>query len=49
MPHPHPLLPMLALTLLVLVEERAPNRDRLILPFAALFAAAALIVIIIPN
>jgi predicted metal-binding membrane protein len=48
LPHPHPLLPMIALTLLVLVEERAPNRDRLILPFAALFAFAAVIVAALP-
>jgi predicted metal-binding membrane protein len=47
--HPHPLLPTIALTLLVLVEERAPNRDRLILPIAALFAAAALIVAIVSS
>jgi predicted metal-binding membrane protein len=41
MPHPHSLLPMIALTILVLVEERAPNRDRLIAPIAGLFAIAA--------
>jgi predicted metal-binding membrane protein len=40
MPHPHALLPMIALTILVLVEERAPNRDRLIAPIAGLFAIA---------
>jgi predicted metal-binding membrane protein len=45
LPHPHPLLPMIALTLLVLVEERAPNRDRLIVPIAVLFAAAAVVIL----
>lgn len=49
MRHPHPLLPTIALTLLVLAEERAPSRDRLILPIAGLFAAAALIVLVIPH
>lgn len=42
MPHPHPLLPMIALTVVVLVEERALNRDRLILPIAGLFALATI-------
>jgi predicted metal-binding membrane protein len=41
MPHPHPLLPMIALTAIVLVEERARNRDRLIVPIAGVLAAAA--------
>jgi predicted metal-binding membrane protein len=41
MPHPHPLLPMVALTVVVLIEERASNRDRLIIPIACLFAVAA--------
>jgi predicted metal-binding membrane protein len=40
MPHPHQLLPMIALTVVVLIEERAPNRDRLIVPIAGLFAVA---------
>jgi predicted metal-binding membrane protein len=40
MPHPHPLWPMIALTIVVLVEERARNRDRLIVPIACLFAVA---------
>jgi predicted metal-binding membrane protein len=40
LPHPHPLLPMIALTAVVLVEERASNRDRLIIPIAGLFAVA---------
>ena len=39
-PHPHPLLPMVALTAIVLIEERARNRDRLIIPIAVLFALA---------
>lgn len=46
LPHPHPLLPMAALTLIVLIEERARNRDRLILPIAGLFAAATVTVAI---
>jgi predicted metal-binding membrane protein len=37
---PHQLLPMIALTVVVLIEERAPNRDRLIVPIAGLFAVA---------
>lgn len=40
MPHPHPLLPMIALTAIVLVEERARIRDRLVVPIAGLFAVA---------
>lgn len=40
LPHPHPLLPMLVLTAIVLLEERAPTRDRLIIPIAGLLAAA---------
>jgi predicted metal-binding membrane protein len=40
MPHPHPLLPMIALTVIVLVEERTRNRDRLVVPIAGLFAVA---------
>jgi predicted metal-binding membrane protein len=43
MPHPHPLLPMLALTAIVLVEERATSRDRLTVPIAGLFAVAGVI------
>jgi predicted metal-binding membrane protein len=41
MTHPHPLLPMIALTVVVLLEERAPNRDRMIVPIAGLFFVAA--------
>lgn len=40
LPHPHPLLPMMALTAIILLEERAPKRDRLIIPIATLLAAA---------
>jgi predicted metal-binding membrane protein len=47
MRHPHPLLPTIALTLLVLAEERAPNRDRLIAPIAALFAVSAVILLVV--
>jgi predicted metal-binding membrane protein len=46
MPHPHPLLPMIALTVIVLVEERARNRDRLTVPIANLLGAATVVVAI---
>ena len=42
MPHPHALLPMIALATIVLVEERASNRDRLIVPIACVLAVATL-------
>jgi predicted metal-binding membrane protein len=46
MPHPHPLLPMIALTVIVLVEEGAPYRDRLTVPIANLLGAATVVVAI---
>jgi predicted metal-binding membrane protein len=42
MPHPHPLLPMVALTLIVLVEARARNRDNLRVPIAGILLIATI-------